>query len=310
MSLKLEGSSCARCKALLFSDDDVVYCPVCGAPHHRDCYAALGHCALEELHGTPMEYSREKVDEALAAKAESTENRSERAEQRICAVCGEAYPSDKGRCPNCGAPDTSRMNGFADFDFLGGVPADYRLDENVSAEDAKKFVLANSQRYVPKFAALNRLNRASWNWMAFLFPCGWMLSRKMLKSGIVAGLLQIIASVLRIPLTIAFYNLGAGAASSYSELAERMTEALPKLGGAVIAVTALGILIDIVLRVLSAIFGDYIYKSYAVEKIKTIKAESDDIAYDFHRKGGVSLWLFLLGTAAVNYLPSLISMLF
>ena len=65
-----------------------------------------------------------------------------------------------------------------------------------TAEQARKFVLTNTHRYIPKFAVMNPKNKASWNWMSFLFPCGWFLSRKMYKSGIVIGLLSIIATVL------------------------------------------------------------------------------------------------------------------
>ena len=65
MSLKTEGVTCARCHAYLFPEDDIVYCPVCGAPHHRECYNELGHCALEELHGTDKQY-----DKAVAAEEE------------------------------------------------------------------------------------------------------------------------------------------------------------------------------------------------------------------------------------------------
>ena len=32
MSLNTEGVSCVRCHAYLFPEDDIVYCPVCGAP--------------------------------------------------------------------------------------------------------------------------------------------------------------------------------------------------------------------------------------------------------------------------------------
>ena len=41
---------CAYCHALLFEEDDVVYCPECGAPHHRDCYNQLGECANKANH--------------------------------------------------------------------------------------------------------------------------------------------------------------------------------------------------------------------------------------------------------------------
>ena len=74
MNLDNEGLSCVYCKAYLLSDDDVVYCPVCGAPHHRECYESLGHCALEELHGTDRQYSREAVREAKEAKEKESKN--------------------------------------------------------------------------------------------------------------------------------------------------------------------------------------------------------------------------------------------
>ena len=68
MGFSVEGQSCPVCHAYLFDEDDVVICPVCGAPHHRDCYAHVGHCALEHLHGTDEQYSppeKEIVDVSL-----------------------------------------------------------------------------------------------------------------------------------------------------------------------------------------------------------------------------------------------------
>ena len=46
----------------------MVYCPECGAPHHRECYNSIGHCALEEFHGTDMQY--DKLKRAQEAEAE------------------------------------------------------------------------------------------------------------------------------------------------------------------------------------------------------------------------------------------------
>lgn len=318
MSLNVEGSSCARCKAYLFSEDDVVYCPVCGAPHHRDCYSALGHCALEELHGTPNQYSREKEAEAKAKIAEREQQAEAEREQRqsrensllTCGMCGEHYNPNSQRCPKCGAPNIRRINGFEGFDFLGGVPKDYIIDENVTAEDAKQFVGANTHRYVPKFATLNKLNRLSWNWMAFLFPCGWMLSRKMFKNGIIAGLLAVITSLFSYPLNLAVYNLGVTNSASYADMMNSLSESLPQIGGAVIAFALIGMLLDLILRVVFGLFGDYFYKKYAVNQIKKLKAESIDLENDYRKKGGVNIFFFFLGTFAVEYLPSIIMMLF
>ena len=75
MSLNLSGEKCALCKAYLFEEDDVVYCPECGAPHHRECYNGIGHCALDGLHGTENQYKKPQPEEKevpikLEAKAE------------------------------------------------------------------------------------------------------------------------------------------------------------------------------------------------------------------------------------------------
>ena len=41
------------------------FCPVCGTPHHRECYEQLGHCAMEEFHGTDRQYDIVKAKEVL-----------------------------------------------------------------------------------------------------------------------------------------------------------------------------------------------------------------------------------------------------
>lgn len=317
MSLNIEGCSCARCKAYLFSEDDVVFCPECGAPHHRDCYNALGHCALESLHGTPEEYSLEKELESkriLAEKSrqaeESTEKEDNQDVLKTCSMCGEKYERSYNRCPKCSAPDMSRFAGFEAFDFLGGVPADYRLDENVTANDAKLFVATNTHRYIPKFASLNKKNKLSWNWMAFLFPCAWMLSRKMYKGGIVAGALSVITTLCSYPMTLALYNLGITNTGSYPEMMSRFSDAIPQIGMGVIACALIGFFIGLIIKLIFGLFSDYFYRDYTINQIKKIKSQSEDIEFDYRKKGGANLFLFFLGFLIVEYLPSFIVMLF
>ena len=90
MSLKTEGVSCVRCHAYLFPEDDIVYCPVCGAPHHRECYEQLGHCAMEEFHGTDRQYD--------IVKAREEERKAAQPEKETVRVlpgflCGEMSPA-------------------------------------------------------------------------------------------------------------------------------------------------------------------------------------------------------------------------
>ena len=307
MSLNTEGVSCVRCHAYLFPEDDIVYCPVCGAPHHRECYNQLGHCALEEFHGTDRQYDKVKAREEEQAAAEMP-NTGENAEGLItCQMCHEKYDFALNACPKCGAPNIAKAGGsFVNFDFLGGVPADYDIGDGITADEAKRFVAANTPRYIPKFAVLNAKNKLSWNWLAFLFPCGWMLSRKMYKNGIIAGLLTVISSLFYLPFMNAINNLGTTPGETQAQIMQSIYEHLPKMGAAVIAALLAGFVLNIAVRILSALFGDYLYKQYAISSIKTIRAESEDMDYDYRKKGGVNIFLFLLGTMAVQYLTALI----
>ena len=307
MSLNTEGVSCVRCHAYLFPEDDIVYCPVCGAPHHRECYNQLGHCALEEFHGTDRQYDKVKAREEEQAAAEMP-NTGENAEGLItCQMCHEKYDFALNACPKCGAPNIAKAGGsFVNFDFLGGVPADYDIGDGITADEAKRFVAANTPRYIPKFAVLNAKNKLSWNWLAFLFPCGGMLSRKMYKNGIIAGLLTVISSLFYLPFMNAINNLGTTPGETQAQIMQSIYEHLPKMGAAVIAALLAGFVLNIAVRILSALFGDYLYKQYAISSIKTIRAESEDMDYDYRKKGGVNIFLFLLGTMAVQYLPALI----
>ena len=79
-------------------------------------------------------------------------------------MCHQKYEFVRNACPKCGAPNVAKVGGsFSSFDFLGGVPADYDIGDGITAEEAKRFVVANTQRYIPKFAVLSNHSRASWN---------------------------------------------------------------------------------------------------------------------------------------------------
>jgi uncharacterized Zn finger protein (UPF0148 family) len=288
MSQNQSKLSCSLCHSYLFEEDDVVYCPVCGAPHHRECYNSIGHCALESAHGTDMQYDKLKYRQQQESKEEppKTDDQTE-------------TTWNSGFNPN--------FEGPMFFDLLGGVPKDYLIDDDVTAEETAKFVMSNTMRYIPKFAKLSKSKRVSWNFLAFLFPCGWFLSRKMYKNGLIAGLLSIISNLLSLPLLKTMENLGITDSVSYYDMIQRMMDNLPNINSTVIFVALIGSWISIAISLICALFGDYLYKSHVVKTIKKIKSESSDINFDYRKKGGVNIILFLLGTMAVNYIPSIIS---
>ena len=47
---KYYGCPCEGCGKPLTLQDDIVVCPDCGAPYHRDCYEKLGRCIHAPAH--------------------------------------------------------------------------------------------------------------------------------------------------------------------------------------------------------------------------------------------------------------------
>lgn len=280
MSIENKEQRCALCHAYLFAEDDVVYCPTCGAPHHRECYNSIGKCALDEFHGTENQYDKLKRAEA------------EKQEQK-------AKEEEKTKQSNYQAP----FGNFTILDFLGGIKPDTIIEDDVTASDAAKFVFSNTMRYIPKFV---RGRKASWNFIAFFFPGGWFLSRKMYKAGVIASFIEIIAMLMTFPFQTVLNNLPIDKVNNYAQYVQQLAEHMDKIPTLIMLVAFVGSLLTIALKILTGIFGDWLYRKHAIEKIKEINANSQDKETDYRKKGGVNLLLFILGALAVNYLPAII----
>lgn len=97
-----EGLSCPVCGKPFEEGEDIVACPQCGAPHHRDCWKQEGHCHFADAHGTAEQWSRERAQTQAAAKAA----------MKKCPQCGHENPEFAEFCAHCGcsmeAPDWSQ----------------------------------------------------------------------------------------------------------------------------------------------------------------------------------------------------------
>ncbi len=288
MSQNKTQPSCVLCNAYLFEEDDVVYCPVCGAPHHRECYNSMGRCALEATHGTENQYDLLKKKTEAAPKAAPVINNAQTA---------DSY-----------TPGDEIFENLPPMDFLGGVPADFEIEKDVTAKEARNFVISNTHRYIPKFTEISPKNKSSWNFMAFFFPCEWLLSRKMYKKGIIIGIFVIISTLATLPLNNTLLNLGFLDVKTYNEMSQLIINNLASIHWASLLLALLGSILSLVLRLVVAMLGDFWYRSHVIEKIKEIKETSDDIAEDYRRHGGVSFFMFLIGLLATQYLPSIIAL--
>ena len=209
------GVHCPVCKKRFTDDDDIVVCPICGAPHHRECYRQLGHCALDELHikghtwqpeGGRQEDRSVQGSKDGAASGDST----------ACPACGAHNPTTGLFCQICGAPlkgpavqprqapPPYGANGFgsAQTPFknaytlaFGGLSPEEEID-GFTARDAALFIGENSQYFLPRFKKMSEGSPVSFNFCALIFNFLYFFYRKMYFFG---GLLLGLVVLTQIP---------------------------------------------------------------------------------------------------------------
>lgn len=332
MGISVEGQKCPVCGAYIFDNDDLVFCPECGAPHHRDCYEVLGHCAYADKHGTADAYN----PEAEKQKAEKERAEKEKANQGSlfgdeppfeeqttpCRFCGEPLFKDERVCHKCGRPQMAGGPGAAPFgagaafafDPLGGVPENEVIGE-VTAKEIKNYVAINTQRYVPRFKGMVKEKRNSWNWAAFLLPEAWFFYRKMYFPGIFVTILRLIASLFLFPFSEFLGTLPIEETASPMLIARYLTNNMESILNQPVFYMAIGgLLLNIILRIVCGLVGDKIYFKAVTEGIKSVKSSEEELETPIEtalaRKGSVNSFLGLITLFGFDILVSLVQILY
>lgn len=306
MSLSTKGQTCPICHSYLFDEDDIVHCPVCGAPHHRDCYNSLGHCGLEQFHGTNEQYDPSAFsNEEQQNEQNNNDAKEEKSEITVqCRSCGEKYPVSSQKCPNCGTPNFVFGGNFVAFDPLGGVPENLDIGDGVTAGEAGKFVGPSSNRLIPKFAAIKVGKKVSFNPWALIFTSAYYAFRKMYLPAIFSAIVEIAALLLIYP----FMDF----ALPYLENSNGTFFAAQQLMGVeipmdIFLLSVAGILLNVSIRLFNGFFVNRIYYSHTIKKINEIKDNPDkDTSSEIPKQGGVNIFLFLIFYFCTSYVAQAI----
>ena len=200
--------NCPVCDKKFVEGDDVVVCPVCGAPHHRACYQIEGKCHFEAEHASGKQWEDPK---------KHTEEVEQSTDPKKCPKCSAPNPPEGIFCQVCGYPmrnnkpePEQEFNGAPPIDITafttpyGGLDPEEEID-GVTAKELALFVGENSFYYLPRMKHMKKNNKkASWNWSAFIFNFAYYFNRKMYLIGAIMLALFILSVV---PLFVFSYHL-------------------------------------------------------------------------------------------------------
>lgn len=99
------GIKCPVCGKAFAKDDDIVVCPQCGAPYHRDCYQKEGQCIFTGLHESGKEWKPPAPPPPPSpAPGEAVRPNPAEIKDRECPSCGALNSHSSLYCSRCGSP--------------------------------------------------------------------------------------------------------------------------------------------------------------------------------------------------------------
>lgn len=255
--MRYENEICPGCGRRFAEGDDIVVCPECGTPQHRECYNKEHKCVNEHLHEENYEWKPKHSDQQAPA-------RTEREESVTCPFCGHENPKGAKKCESCGQPfllfgrrilpgdDDNSKNTDDNYEYKPPFHVDdYKPAENgyqtgeggedqgerpfivgdpfisgnipdgdidgVPIRDLSIYLRSSAGSYCRKFKSIS-LKKPTFNWAAFIFGHLWFFYRKLIKPGI-------IFLTLTLCLVFGFYNPLNKFYDSVAEITSSVTDA-------------------------------------------------------------------------------------
>lgn len=305
------NEKCPVCGELFKIEDDIVVCPLCGTPHHRECYKKSGECGNAERHSEGFIWKSERAVEPKApeANAENTQS-TPNAQVPPFGSAGQGAPGVP--------PFTQSVNPLSSF------PPE--LSDGVPTADAAAVIQKNAPKYLAKFFTEESGHR-TFNFAAFLFCGYWFLYRKMFKDGIIALVIALVIAV--VPTFIPQYRVlsekaeeityemsdldltAADADEKYAEITEKYTQCVRDypLG---VAVRVLAILAEFAHMLHCGLTANKKYKEHVINKVRQVNANAqtyDLSRYRLTKEGGSNIGFFFLAILAVSIIEKLFSLL-
>lgn len=174
---------CSHCMRPLTIDDEIIFCPSCNAPHHKECRdkihkcAACGHSA--ELSPDVSEPPANKAAEEAYPPAYEDSIQSKHASSLTdipvnCRACGNIIGSGDAFCRHCGYS--------VSHETVNQPSSAHKPDGEyyAKADWEKTLIGRRADYYQRQFKKMRNSGRNnSWNWAALLAGPFWFIYRRM-----------------------------------------------------------------------------------------------------------------------------------
>ncbi len=271
--MKFTDESCFSCGSRFEENDDVVVCPQCGTPYHRECYNQMGECINTHLHENGGKYKR----------TDFRDNTGKPEDIVVCPKCGQNNTESTEICPGCGCrmpekePSLHSSENAFDFEeiFANGKNPfaspylGFNPNEDLGGatlKEVSEFVDSNTLYYIPLFKKMKDFGtKASLNIASFLFPYFYFANRKMWFWGILTAVISII---LELPATL--YTLCTSEVPV--PYIEETIAVLASKEELLLAISEVCGVASWIFRMIICTFANWIYFRFAVKTIKRIKS--------------------------------------
>ena len=306
------GQPCTSCHNTITAGDDIVVCPDCGSPYHRECYIKEGSCINTELHEKGESWK------PVNTQPEPSPNAAAAPTMVACKNCGTENSSEEPFCKNCGAPinmekaagaifERSVNDGMSDsnpqsFSPFGGFVQVNRFDnssdiDGITIGEYNGYIGQRWFYFLPKFMRFSKIkSKISFNFSAFLFPHLYFFYRKMIPIGI---LMLIATSVLSLP-SVLVYMIRFGYLPSVTFINTQWFTNIVNASS----------IISYLIQIVAGIFANWLYYRQAktdIQKIKTTVYDETAKKIAIANAGGTS-WPYTI--AAVLAMTAITMLLF
>lgn len=324
---RYSGMSCIVCDKQFDNNDtaNIVVCPECGLPHHRECYKQLGHCAMEDKHGTPEQWSPNEV------KSEEPSD-----DKVVCPNCSSENSTDSLFCDKCGfsfnTNDTT-IEENNDDDLLKAISSlsnsqiskksagpiqlinlipkfdDNDIIDGISVKELNLYLGKNAHYFIPRFKLFKsgKLN-ISLNFSSYFGNFIYYFYRKMYGFGLIALIISLFYAVPYLIYSLTVLGIEFKSMPGFAQFAISIPSYMEPLSQYMDIASK----ISFVLMVFNGFFFNILYKKHVYKKIGMIKNKNlpkDEYEAELAKHGGVNPVLSIVSGSVSIILSSVFILL-